>query len=48
MQFQWDRAKARINFLKHHVRFEDAIHVFLDPGRIETYDGDSGVRRIAG
>ena len=39
MVFEWDARKAAINLRKHHVSFEDAARVFLDPNRIETYDG---------
>jgi len=39
MKFEWDARKAAINLRKHHVSFEDAARVFLDPNRIETYDG---------
>jgi uncharacterized protein len=39
MDFEWDSAKAAGNQRKHGVAFEDAARVFLDPNRIETYDG---------
>ena len=39
MDFEWDARKAAVNLRKHHVSFEDAARVFLDPNRIETYDG---------
>jgi uncharacterized DUF497 family protein len=39
MEFEWDASKARANLRKHHVRFDDAARVFLDPNRIETFDG---------
>ena len=39
MDFEWDAGKAAVNLRKHHVSFEDAARVFLDPNRIETYDG---------
>lgn len=39
MEFEWDARKAAINLRKHHVSFEDAARVLLDPNRIETYDG---------
>ena len=39
MDFEWDAKKAATNFRKHHVSFEDAARVFLDPNRIETFDG---------
>ena len=39
MEFEWDADKAALNLRKHHVSFEDAARVFLDPNRIETFDG---------
>jgi len=39
MDFEWDPHKAETNFRKHHVSFKDAARVFLDPNRIETFDG---------
>jgi uncharacterized protein len=39
MQFEWDSDKAQLNLRKHHVSFEEAAGVFLDPNRIETFDG---------
>jgi uncharacterized DUF497 family protein len=39
MDFEWDADKAALNLRKHHVSFEDAARVFLDPNRIETFDG---------
>ena len=39
MDFEWDASKAALNLSKHHVSFADAAQVFLDPNRIETYDG---------
>ena len=39
MDFEWDGKKAAANLRKHHVSFEDAAQVFLDPNRIETFDG---------
>ena len=31
MKFEWDPAKAAANFIKHRVRFDEAITVFKDP-----------------
>ncbi len=31
INFEWDEAKALANLRKHHVSFETAAHVFLDP-----------------
>lgn len=39
MEFEWDIKKAQANQRKHGVCFEDAAQVFLDPNRIETFDG---------
>ena len=39
MEFEWNPDKAETNLRKHHVSFEDAARVFLDPNRIETFDG---------
>ena len=39
MDFEWDADKAALNLRKHGVSFEDAARVFLDPNRIETFDG---------
>lgn len=38
MEFNWDEKKARINALKHGIRFETAALVFNDRNRIEFYD----------
>ncbi|MDR2490122.1 MAG: BrnT family toxin [Spirochaetaceae bacterium] len=35
---QWDRNKAAQNLAKHHVSFETAQYVFLDPDRLERFD----------
>jgi len=39
MEFEWDIKKAQANQRKHGVCFEDAAQVFLDPNRMETFDG---------
>ena len=39
MVFEWDPDKAQSNLRKHEVSFEEAARVFLDPNRIETFDG---------
>ena len=39
MEFEWDTDKAQANLRKHQVSFEEAARVFLDPRRIETFDG---------
>ena len=47
MDFEWDDAKAALNLRKHGIAFEDALYVFLDPGRIDMVDdrGDYGEER---
>ena len=39
MEFEWDRDKARSNLRKHQVGFGEAARVFVDPNRIEAFDG---------
>ena len=39
MELEWDPDKAQSNLVKHQVSFEVAARVFLDPNRIETFDG---------
>lgn len=39
MEFELHADKANSNLRKHGVSFEDAARVFLDPDRIETFDG---------
>jgi uncharacterized protein len=36
--FEWDDKKARTNFIKHGVSFEEAVTVFLDPLSITVSD----------
>lgn len=31
MQFEWDPEKAKRNYKKHRVSFEEAVTVFYDP-----------------
>ena len=31
LQFEWDDAKAKANFTKHGVAFDEALTVFADP-----------------
>ena len=38
MIFEWDDEKAIANERKHHVDFNTAARVFLDPNRLEDYD----------
>ena len=39
MEFDWDSDKAAVNLRKHSVSFEEAVRVFSDPNRTESYDG---------
>ena len=39
MDFTWDEEKSASNERKHDIDFDTASLVFLDPGRIEEYDG---------
>jgi uncharacterized DUF497 family protein len=44
--FEWDDDKARINFQKHGIRFEEAARVFDDPLAMSEQDRiESGERR---
>ena len=38
MRFLWGASKAQSNFDKHQVRFEVAVKVFQDEGRISAQD----------
>jgi hypothetical protein len=38
IQFEWDDAKARTNFNKHGVTFDEAIDAFRDPLSVTTED----------
>jgi uncharacterized DUF497 family protein len=38
IQFEWDDAKAKSNFSKHGVAFEEAILAFADPFALMTQD----------
>ena len=38
LQFEWDRAKARANLLKHGLSFEEAATVFGDQRAISIAD----------
>jgi len=41
-QFEWDDAKAALNWLKHRVTFEQARRVFQDTFAIERADAEHG------
>ena len=38
LRFTWDLKKARTNFDKHGVTFEEARSVFYDEHAVEFYD----------
>jgi len=38
MQFEWSDEKNALNIKKHHVSFEEAKEVFLDPLHISKLD----------
>lgn len=40
MRFEWDPAKARINWRKHGVSFDEASTVFEDAGAMLRFDHD--------
>lgn len=31
LEFEWNASKGRLDYLKHRVRFEEAVTVFRDP-----------------
>ena len=41
MAFEWDPAKAKLNFRNHRVRFEEAAPVFDDPYAISISDHEA-------
>jgi uncharacterized DUF497 family protein len=44
MQFEWDPIKAKLNFKKHKVYFEEALTVFYDPLSATFEDADHSFR----
>ena len=44
MQFEWDPEKAKRNFKKHGISFEEAVTVFYDPLSASFDDPDHSVR----
>ena len=40
MVYEWDPVKAAANAKKHHVTFEEAASVFLDPLALTFWDPD--------
>ena len=43
MQFEWDPEKAKRNYKKHRVSFEEAVTVFYDPLSATLGDPDHSV-----
>jgi hypothetical protein len=48
MQFEWDPEKAKRNYKKHKVSFEEAVTVFYDPlsATFDDPDHSVGERRL--
>lgn len=40
VDFEWDENKAKINFAKHGVSFDEAKTIFDDPFYVDFYDPD--------
>jgi uncharacterized DUF497 family protein len=38
--YEWDAVKAAANVRKHHITFEGAASVFLDPSALTFWDPD--------
>ena len=41
--FEWDPQKAKSNFDKHGVSFEDAATVFKDPNALSIFDTEHSI-----
>ncbi len=39
-EFEWNEDKNMLNYLKHKIRFEDALPVFTDPFALQMFDED--------
>lgn len=46
MRFTWDTRKAASNARKHHVTFDEAVSVFMDPFAIVTEDAVHAERSL--
>ena len=44
MRFEWDNNKAKSNFNKHGISFEEAVTVFADPYLLFTEDSSHSDR----
>ena len=40
MRYIWDEKKAKTNFEKHGIRFEEAQTIWRDPNSIEYFDDE--------
>ncbi|MFM5888035.1 MAG: BrnT family toxin [Dolichospermum sp.] len=45
IEFEWNINKAESNFIKHSVRFEEAVEVFFDPFYQEGDASDNNEKR---
>jgi uncharacterized DUF497 family protein len=43
MNFEWDWRKAKLNFRKHGISFQEAMTVFCDPLSLTADDPDHSV-----
>ena len=43
MSYEWESDKAKLNFRKHHIRFEEARTVFSDPMFVTVVDEEHSV-----
>jgi uncharacterized DUF497 family protein len=48
MEFEWDREKAKKNYKKHKVSFDEAVTIFYDPlsATFDDPDHSVGERKI--
>lgn len=46
IQFEWDENKAKSNFAKHGVSFDEAVTVFDDPFSLTILDPDHSITEI--
>jgi len=42
--FEWDKNKAKKNFINHKVSFEQAATVFKDPNALTVYDNEHSIK----
>jgi uncharacterized protein len=47
VNYQWDKEKAKANFLKHGVSFADAVAVFSDDAALTIEDDGPDEQRFA-